>query len=258
MKTDEKQCPFCAEIIKSGAIKCKHCGSEIHSEGVFSQEIVDENKSNYFSFGFVFLIIVSGILALTAPTKSEFTEYLTKELFKNAPKELQTNPTIHSVTKGITNLFLDAAVNEKNYLIFKVFNIDMHLIRSFGHNVKDVKFVAIAGQFIPLSSNENDTKEMASKVAKNVNSKSDKTNINCTEPDNQNLIRPVAGYKIQSNERGYFYSAPYQNCLIDKNLFVINQDHVIGYATYAEWTYVMYVNPRTGKDTSGWIKTNFL
>lgn len=26
---EEKKCPFCAEIVKAEAIKCKHCGSKI-------------------------------------------------------------------------------------------------------------------------------------------------------------------------------------------------------------------------------------
>jgi hypothetical protein len=28
-KLDEKNCPFCAEKIKSSAVKCKHCGSNL-------------------------------------------------------------------------------------------------------------------------------------------------------------------------------------------------------------------------------------
>lgn len=27
--SDERECPFCAELIKAKAVKCKHCGSEV-------------------------------------------------------------------------------------------------------------------------------------------------------------------------------------------------------------------------------------
>jgi len=30
-KSEERECPFCAELIKAKAIKCKHCGSKVEA-----------------------------------------------------------------------------------------------------------------------------------------------------------------------------------------------------------------------------------
>jgi hypothetical protein len=42
MKADEKECPFCAEVIKEKAIKCRHCGANV------SQSIRDNDSDEFY------------------------------------------------------------------------------------------------------------------------------------------------------------------------------------------------------------------
>jgi len=52
-----------------------------------------------------------------------------------------------------------------------------------------------------------------------------------------------------------FHSAPDSACPI-KGVFIIPKDAVIAYAqTRDGWTSVMYLNPRTGSDVSGWVRS---
>lgn len=108
------------------------------------------NKNSYGWLAVAGFLCV--ILALTSPNKSQFTEYISTALFNQIDnKDLNHNPLAKQFAKGLTNLFLDSAVQEKDYVLFKVFAIDLHLIRAFNGGVKDVVFIGIAGQFIPLN-----------------------------------------------------------------------------------------------------------
>lgn len=51
-----------------------------------------------------------------------------------------------------------------------------------------------------------------------------------------------------------FYTAPDSHCAM-KAVFVVPKDQLIAYAqTDSGWTSVMYTNPKTGKDVSGWVR----
>jgi len=60
-----RECPYCAELIKSQAIKCKHCGSEI--EPIMPAPVVDVPKSNGDA-------AKSWIVALPYKTKAEYSK----------------------------------------------------------------------------------------------------------------------------------------------------------------------------------------
>ena len=71
------------------------------------------------------------------------------------------------------------------------------------------------------------------------------------------LFSPVGGYKVIGEGRLYFYSSPDKNCRT-KDVFVVPSDELIAYTEYKGWYFVMYVNPKTGKDYDGWVESNRL
>jgi hypothetical protein len=66
-----------------------------------------------------------------------------------------------------------------------------------------------------------------------------------------------SGYEVIAAGRSYFYNAPMSTC-IDKQIFLVKNDHIDAYFDYGEFTYVMFIHPKTGKDTSGWMLTKQL
>jgi hypothetical protein len=84
----------------------------------------------------------------------------------------------------------------------------------------------------------------------------------CKEPNTGTkdvpIFSPPLGHVVTGSGRLQFYSAPNAACAID-GVFVIPKDFLVGYAqTDSGWTSVMYVNPRTGADVSGWVRSERL
>lgn len=66
------QCPFCSEDIRAGAIKCKHCGSDIEYEEEYRGKVKANMHQSYWSFSIlsILLPIVGIILGIVYLTKS--------------------------------------------------------------------------------------------------------------------------------------------------------------------------------------------
>lgn len=81
----------------------------------------------------------------------------------------------------------------------------------------------------------------------------------CTEPqagsDRAPALSPPLSQVVTGAGRLQFHSAPDSACPM-KGVFIIPKDEVIAYAqTRDGWSSVMYLNPRTGNDVSGWVRS---
>ncbi|MBN8956950.1 MAG: hypothetical protein J0H17_10315 [Rhizobiales bacterium] len=69
------------------------------------------------------------------------------------------------------------------------------------------------------------------------------------------IFSPPRAAVVVGAGRLQFYSAPRVRCPIS-GVFVVPKDHLVVYAqTDDGWSSVMYINPRTGDDVSGWVRS---
>jgi len=84
----------------------------------------------------------------------------------------------------------------------------------------------------------------------------------CKEPEtgtkNIPAFSPPISEVVIGAGRLPFYSAPRLGCAMT-GVFVIPKDELIAYAQSEDgWSSVMYSNPRTGNDVSGWVRSSRL
>lgn len=69
------------------------------------------------------------------------------------------------------------------------------------------------------------------------------------------IFSPPLAQTVTGTGRLQFYSAPDSHCPL-KGVFVIPRDELVAYAqTRDGWSSVMYLNPKTGSDVSGWVRS---
>lgn len=81
----------------------------------------------------------------------------------------------------------------------------------------------------------------------------------CKEPETGTKEVPVFSPPLSNvvigTGRLQFYSAPDAHCPMN-GVFVIPKDALVSYAqTNDGWSSVMYVNPKSGNDVSGWVRS---
>ena len=81
----------------------------------------------------------------------------------------------------------------------------------------------------------------------------------CKEPETGTkeapMFSPAIANVVVGSGRLQFYLAPNLRCPME-GVFVIPRDRLIAYAQTSDgWSQVMYLNPRTGNDVSGWVRS---
>jgi hypothetical protein len=84
----------------------------------------------------------------------------------------------------------------------------------------------------------------------------------CKEPelgsDAAPMFSPPLAAVVIGAGRLQFYSAPKFRCVMN-GVFVIPKDELVEYGRSDDgWSSVMYVNPKTGNDASGWVRSDRL
>jgi hypothetical protein len=68
-------------------------------------------------------------------------------------------------------------------------------------------------------------------------------------PESNAVIETIGQGRVQ------FYSGPDESCAM-KGIFILPHEQLTAYGTYLGFTSVMYMNPKTGNDVEGWIKSS--
>lgn len=72
------------------------------------------------------------------------------------------------------------------------------------------------------------------------------------EQEQAPISSSMSGRGVVGAGRLYFHTAPDTRCRL-KDVFVIVGDRLEAYASYGEFTNVIYWNPNTGAGTAGWV-----
>ena len=93
MNTDEKECPYCFEIIKLKAIKCKHCGS-------FLNEINSKLDSKVYGLSEDEKSVIRQEAMIEAEVELQYTNQKIRETVDYALDQIIDRRKIEQSTKG--------------------------------------------------------------------------------------------------------------------------------------------------------------
>ncbi len=147
MNSNLKECPYCAELIKTRAIKCHHCG-----QNLFDNQNTKTNSRSWDDPIAIICGVLALILYLTNPTQNDFKEAIVQRI--NESGTVEKSNAFQKLIVGIASYAIDSVTTRTNYYIFSIFEIDSSLLRIIDSDTPRLKFVGIAGRIIPLFQND--------------------------------------------------------------------------------------------------------
>ena len=119
----------------------------MNDEQLYQEAAKKEN--NHFLIGIAVVIAVA--LYATNPTKQEFNEFMSKQVRQKVAEKSGEQNFITNLVAGVAGTMVSEVSERKDYLVFSTYKVDLSAVRMFGGEYKDLQFLGIGGQFIPLS-----------------------------------------------------------------------------------------------------------
>ena len=96
------------------------------------------------------IVVVAVLLAYTNPEKGDFVQFLNQEISKSMDETApELGKEAKSFASGLMAVAIDKSTEQKDYVVFSVLKVDTSFLRLFSSEIPDLKFIGIAGQFIP-------------------------------------------------------------------------------------------------------------
>lgn len=98
----------------------------------------------------ILIAVLAGILAFTNPDKSEFVKFLNHQMMKSVDDATpELGKEAKTFASGLMAIAIEKSTEQKDYFIFSILKVDTSFLRLFNNQVPDLKFIGVAGQFIP-------------------------------------------------------------------------------------------------------------
>lgn len=115
MEADEKECPFCAEVIKAKAVVCKHCKSELSNIQPSGPQGVRLASDSFPNQTELCGPVTAQQVEEQIKALGDFDKFFTRKEMKYLPEVLRPGEQIKAMTSGMldNNTWLIIATNQR-------------------------------------------------------------------------------------------------------------------------------------------------